>query len=69
MQDCCRWTQAQLLASGRPSTLSPNIPQFLTNMDPQHNIFKAFELRIDKGIAPVPIIAAKYVNDLDAANE
>jgi hypothetical protein len=45
------------------SLLGPNPPS--TNMDPQHNISSALEQWLEKGVAPGPIIATKFVNDLD----
>lgn len=40
----------------------PNVP---TPTDPQHNISSALEQWVENGVAPGPIIATKYVNDLD----
>jgi feruloyl esterase len=36
-----------------------------TSKDPQHNISNALEQWVENGVAPGPIIATKYVNDLD----
>jgi serine/threonine protein kinase len=36
-----------------------------TSKDPQHNISNALEQWVDNGVAPGPIIATKYLNDLD----
>jgi hypothetical protein len=47
------------------STLSPKAQQLSTTRDPQHNIFSALEQWVENGVAPGPIIATKYVNDLD----
>ena len=40
-------------------------PGSLHQPDPQHNISSALEQWVEKGVAPGPIIATKYVNDLD----
>jgi hypothetical protein len=47
------------------SSLGPNTQQLSTNRDPQHNISSALEQWVENGVAPGPIIATKYVNDLD----
>ncbi len=49
------------------AALAPNVEQPLTNTDPQHNISVALEQWAVKGIAPGPIIATKYVDDLNPA--
>jgi len=36
-----------------------------TTLDPQHNIFSALEQWVEKGVAPGPIVATKFVDDLD----
>ena len=38
-----------------------------TNLNPEFNISAALEQWVIKGISPGPIIATKYVNDLDPA--
>jgi serine/threonine protein kinase len=50
--------QVDLASIGGP----PGIP---TPTDPQHNISSALVEWVEKGVAPGPIIATKYVNDLD----
>jgi len=50
--------QVDLAGLGGP----PDIP---TPTDPQHNISSALVQWVEKGVAPGPIIATKYVNDLD----
>ena len=41
-------------------------PQKLTTpLDPEHNISSALEQWVEQGVAPGPIIATKFVNDLD----
>jgi serine/threonine protein kinase len=47
------------------SSLGSKTQQLSANVDPQHNIFSALERWVEKGVAPGPIIATKYVNDLD----
>jgi feruloyl esterase len=47
------------------SVLGANAQETSENMDPQHNIFSALERWVATGIAPGPIIATKYVNDLE----
>jgi hypothetical protein len=47
------------------SALGPAAQQFSTDTDPQHNISSALERWAEEGIAPGPIVATKYVNDLD----
>jgi serine/threonine protein kinase len=49
------------------ATLAPNSQQLSTNMDPQRNISSALEQWAIKGVAPGPIIATKYVDDLNPA--
>jgi hypothetical protein len=50
--------QVDLATLGGP----PGIP---TPTDPQHNISSALVRWVEDGVAPGPIIATKYVNDLD----
>jgi serine/threonine protein kinase len=50
--------QVDLAGIGGP----PGIP---TPTDPQHNISSALVQWVENGVAPGPIIATKYVNDLD----
>ena len=50
--------QFPLVTLGGP----PNIP---VPTDPQHNISRALEQWVENGVAPDPIIATKYVDDLD----
>jgi feruloyl esterase len=45
----------------------PDFPQVSTDTDPHNNIFNALEQWVEKGTPPGPIIATKYVNDLDPA--
>jgi len=49
------------------ATLAPNAQQLSTNMDPQRNISSALERWVIKSGAPGPIIATKYVDDLNPA--
>ena len=43
-------------------------PQKLTTpLDPEHNISSALEQWVEHAIAPGPIIATKFVNDMDPA--
>jgi serine/threonine protein kinase len=65
MQHCAGGPGPNYFGQVDLSTLSPNTPQASTNMDPQHNISKALEQWVEKGVAPATIIATKYVNALD----
>jgi len=47
------------------SSLDPKLQPVSTATDPLHNVSSALEQWVEKGIAPGPIIATKYVNDLD----
>jgi serine/threonine protein kinase len=47
------------------SSLDPKVQPVSTATDPQHNVSRALEQWVEKGIAPGPIIATKYANDLD----
>ena len=49
------------------SSPAGNPQQVPTDTDAQHNISSALEQWIEKGIAPGPVIATKYLNDLDPA--
>jgi len=46
---------------------NPLLPQISTDADPHNNIFNALEQWVEKDAPPGPIIARKYVNDLDPA--
>jgi serine/threonine protein kinase len=50
------------------SGLGAGIQQFPPATDPQHSVSSALEQWVEKGVAPGPIIATKYVNDLDPSH-
>lgn len=47
------------------ATLGSNVQPLATIMDPQHNLSSALEQWLTKGAAPGPVIATKFVDDLD----
>jgi feruloyl esterase len=47
------------------STLGVNPEKFTIPADPEHNIISALERWVEQGIAPGPIIATKFVNEMD----
>ena len=49
------------------ASLAPNAQQPSTNTDPQHNMSLTLDQWVVKGVAPGPIIATKYVDDLNPA--
>ncbi len=65
MQHCYEGPGPSFFGQFDPSTLGPAAQQFSFDTDPQHNISRALEKWVEEGIAPGPIVATKYVNDLD----
>jgi Tannase and feruloyl esterase len=65
MQHCYEGPGPNFFGQFDLSSLGPNTQQLSTNRDPQHNISSALEQWVENGAAPGPIIATKYVNDLD----
>jgi feruloyl esterase len=47
------------------SSLGAVVQQVPPATDPQNSVSSALEQRVENGVAPGPIIATKYVNDLD----
>jgi feruloyl esterase len=67
MQHCYEGPGPNFFGQFDLSALGPKSQQLPTNMDPGHNVSSALEQWVAKGIAPGPIIATKFVNDLDPA--
>jgi hypothetical protein len=65
MQHCYEGPGPSVFGQFDLSILGPNTQQLSTDRGPQHNISNALEQWVEKGVAPGPIIATKYVNDLD----
>ncbi len=65
MQHCYEGPGPNFFGQFDLSTLGPTTRQLSTNRDPQHNISSALEQWVEESVAPGPIIATKYVNDLD----
>jgi len=65
MQHCYEGPGPNFFGQFDLSTLGSKTRQLSTNRDPQHNISSALEQWVEGSIAPGPIIATKYVNDLD----